>query len=109
MDNVLTALKDTPIPTILVLAGITFLLLAIVSQLVGRIILAPERKRWAVIIGGGLLAIGLTLHVVPLLAPYPDSYPRQPSGQYPDPPIRHRPQGPPICHRPQSLPIRHRR
>jgi hypothetical protein len=65
MASVLTALKDTPIPTILVIAGIVFLLLSIAGQLAGRIAVAPEQQRWAAIIGGGLLAIGVALHVVP--------------------------------------------
>jgi hypothetical protein len=65
MESVIAALKDTPIPTILVVAGIVFLLLAIAGQLAGRVTVAPERQRWAAIIGGGLLAIGVALHVVP--------------------------------------------
>ena len=52
MESVIAALKDTPIPTILVIAGIAFLLLAIAGQLAGRIVVAPERQRWAAIIGG---------------------------------------------------------
>jgi hypothetical protein len=65
MESIISALKDTPIPTIMVVAGIAFLLLAIAGQLAGRIVVAPERQRWAAIIGGALLAIGITLHVVP--------------------------------------------
>jgi hypothetical protein len=67
VDAILKALQGTPIPTILVVAGIVFLLLAIAGQLAGRIAVAPERQRWAALIGGGLLAIGLALHIVPLL------------------------------------------
>jgi hypothetical protein len=52
MESVIAVLKDTPIPTILVIAGIAFLLLAIAGQLAGRIVVAPERQRWAAIIGG---------------------------------------------------------
>ncbi len=65
MESILTELKSTPIPTILVVAGIAFLLLSIAGQLAGRIAVAPERQRWAAMIGGGLLAIGVALHVVP--------------------------------------------
>jgi hypothetical protein len=65
MESVIAALKDTPIPTILVIAGIVFLLLAIAGQLAGRIAVAPERQRWAAIIGGVLLVIGVVLHVLP--------------------------------------------
>jgi hypothetical protein len=65
MENIIAALKDTPLPTILVVAGIAFLLLAVAGQLAGRIVVAPERQRWAAVIGGGLLALGVVLHVVP--------------------------------------------
>jgi hypothetical protein len=67
METVVAALKNTPIPTILVVAGIAFLLLSIAGQLAGRITVPPERQRQATIIGGGLLAIGLALHIIPLL------------------------------------------
>jgi hypothetical protein len=67
MESAFAALKDTPIPTILVIAGIVFLLLAIAGQLAGRIAVAPERQRWAAIIGGLLLVIGVVLHVLPQL------------------------------------------
>jgi hypothetical protein len=65
MDSVIAALKDTPIPTILVVAGIAFLLLAVAGQIAGRIVVAPERQRWSAIIGGGLLAIGVALSIHP--------------------------------------------
>jgi hypothetical protein len=61
MEDIIKALKDTPIPTILVVAGIVFLLLAIAGQLSGRIVVAPDRQRWAAVIGGVLLVIGVTL------------------------------------------------
>jgi hypothetical protein len=80
MDSILTALKDTPIPTILVVAGIVFLLLSIAGQLAGRIAVAPERQRWAALVGGGLLTIGVALHVVPQLTSPSEK------GQRPSPP-----------------------
>lgn len=86
MESVIAVLKDTPIPTILVVAGIVFLLLAIAGQLAGRIAVAPERQRWAAIIGGGLLAIGVALHVVPqvrLISPEPERI----SAPTPPPPV----------------------
>jgi hypothetical protein len=71
-------LKDTPIPTILVFAGIGFLLLAVAGQLAGRIAVAPERQRGAAVIGGVLLAAGIVLHVVPQAKrPLPGSPPGQ--------------------------------
>jgi hypothetical protein len=50
MDSIIAALKDTPLPTILVVAGIAFLLLAVAGQIAGRIVVAPERQRWSAII-----------------------------------------------------------
>jgi hypothetical protein len=73
MDSIITALKDTPIPTILVVAGIVFLLLAIAGQLAGRIAVPPERQRQAAIIGCLLLVVGVALHVAPLLRNLPKS------------------------------------
>jgi hypothetical protein len=65
MESVLAALKDTPIPTILVIAGIVFLLLSIAGQLAGRIVVPPERQRQAMIIGCILMLAGIALHVAP--------------------------------------------
>jgi hypothetical protein len=98
MESVIKALKDTPIPTILVVGGMAFLLLAIAGQLAGRIVVAPERQRWAALIGGGLLTIGLALHIVPLLqstvidpqvkdVPAPEP-PKPPAQEPPKPPAK---------------------
>jgi hypothetical protein len=65
MESVLAALKETPIPTILVLGGIIFLLLSMVGQLVGHVTVPPERQRWAAVTGGASLMVGIGLHVIP--------------------------------------------
>jgi hypothetical protein len=67
MDGMIAALKDTPIPTILVVAGIVFLLLSIAGQLAGRIAVPPERQRQAAVMGGLLGVVGIALHVAPPL------------------------------------------
>ena len=85
MDSILTALKDTPIPTILVVAGIVFLLLSIAGQLAGRIAVPPERQRQAAIIGCLLVLVGLTLHVAPLLRS-PSKSPEAPPAPRSEPP-----------------------
>jgi hypothetical protein len=79
-ESVLTALNDTPIPTILVIAGISFLLLSTAGQLTGRITVPPERHRQATIIGCLLVMVGITLHVVPpvLIPPKPAIKPDRP-------------------------------
>jgi hypothetical protein len=65
MKDILVAVKDTPLPTILVIAGIMFLLLSIANQLVGKIAVPPERQRWAGAIGGVLLVLGIALNFIP--------------------------------------------
>ncbi len=75
MGDFFVALKDTPIPTILVVAGIVFLLLSIAGQLAGRINVPPERQRQAAIIGGLLLVVGVVLHVAPPSTPRSDTKP----------------------------------
>jgi uncharacterized protein YjeT (DUF2065 family) len=70
MKDILIVLKDTPLPTILVVEGIVFLLLSIAKQLAGNnVSMPPERQRWAAVIGSILLAIGLVLTVVPPMSP----------------------------------------
>jgi hypothetical protein len=92
METVLAALKETPIPTILVIAGIVFLLLSIVGQLAGRITVPPERQRQATIIGCLLVVVGVALHVVtPRLNPpepqrVPAPTPPQPAPTVDQPP-----------------------
>jgi hypothetical protein len=85
MDSIITALKDTPIPTILVVAGIVFLLLSIAGQLAGRIAVPPERQRQAAIIGCLLVVVGLALHVTPSLRS-PSKPPEGPPAPRPEPP-----------------------
>lgn len=84
MDSIiaiLAAFKDTPIPTILVVAGILFLLLAIAGQLAGKIAVPPERQRQAMIMGGLLLAVGIALHLAPPRLPSTPTPPGPPPGQ----------------------------
>jgi len=86
MESLLGALKDTPIPTILVIAGILFLLLSIAGQLAGRITVPPEQRRHATVIGCLLVVVGVALHVVrPLLNPA--KLPETPSETIPPPAI----------------------
>jgi len=97
MESILGALKETPIPTILVVAGIVFLLLSIAGQLAGRITVPAEQRRQATVIGAGLLAIGLALHIVPLLqsrvtAPLVE---KVPTSRPPAPPAEKPPPQPP--------------
>ena len=65
MIQIITALKDTPVPTILIVGGLLFLLLAIASRFAGQIEVPPTRQMWAGLIGVLLLLTGLVLYIVP--------------------------------------------
>jgi hypothetical protein len=64
MESLVNALKDTPIPTILVLAGIFFLVLAVADQIAGKVVIDPSRRKNAVGIGSLLLVAGVVLQFV---------------------------------------------
>jgi hypothetical protein len=75
VKDIFEALQNTPIPTILVVAGIAFLLLSVAGQLAGRIAVPPERQRHATIIGGLLLVVGVALNIGPQLWTSPKPLP----------------------------------
>lgn len=66
MGDIITALQNTPVPTILVVGGIVFLFLAVVGQFAGKIQVDPKRQKLAGIIGALLLLSGVALYVVPV-------------------------------------------
>lgn len=59
--EIIDALKNTPIPTILIFAGLFFILLAFVSKVGGVIEVQPAQQKWAAPIGLALLVFGLVL------------------------------------------------
>jgi hypothetical protein len=65
MDSIVSVLKDTPIPTILVVSGIVFLFLALAGQIAGRLEVPPERQKWSALAGALLLSAGLLLYLIP--------------------------------------------
>jgi hypothetical protein len=92
MESVFAALKETPIPTLLVLGGLVFLLLSMTGQLISHITVPPERQRWAAVTGSVLIVAGIGLHVIPLVwqsAPVtqqaPASRPSTPPAEEPSP------------------------
>lgn len=64
MLDLLKALKDTPIPTILTVAGILFLVLGVAGGIVGKIQVAPNRQRISLAMGGLLLVIGVAIDLL---------------------------------------------
>jgi len=67
--EILTVLKDTPIPTLLVAGGLVFLILAIVSQAGGKFKVASKRQNISIVIGIVLLLFGVVLYLIPTMKP----------------------------------------
>ena len=63
--DLLGAIKDTPLPTVFVVAGIVFWLLAIAGSVAGKITVRPEHQQTAGILGTVLLISGLVLSYLP--------------------------------------------
>jgi hypothetical protein len=63
--DLLGAIKDTPLPTVFVVAGIVFWLLAIAGSVAGKITVRPEHQTTAGILGTILLISGLVLSYLP--------------------------------------------
>lgn len=62
METLIKAIQSTPIPTILIVAGLFIIILAFVTKIGGIIEVSPEQKRWAIPTGLLLLSIGLVLN-----------------------------------------------
>lgn len=62
METFLNTIQKTPLSTILILAGLLFILLGFVTKLGGIIEVSPEQKRWTIPTGLLVLAIGLVLN-----------------------------------------------
>lgn len=61
MDDIINAFAGTPIPTILVVAGILFLLLSVAEKVSGRLTIRESRKKQAMVLGAVLLSVGVFL------------------------------------------------
>lgn len=61
MDDIINAFAGTPIPTILVVSGILFLLLSVAEKISGRLTIRESRKKQALVLGAVLLSVGVFL------------------------------------------------
>jgi len=61
----LYALKNTPIPNILVVAGIAFIFFAFVRKMGTDVEIDPLSRKWAIIVGVVMLSVGIGLYLVP--------------------------------------------
>ena len=82
--DLIRAIKDTPLPTVLVVAGIIFWLLAIAGSLAGKITVRPEHQMTAGILGTILLVSGLVLSYLPTPQSRPRAATVSPSAPTPD-------------------------
>lgn len=69
MESIVTTIKDTPLPTILIMAGVIFLLLSVATEIRGIIKLDEKHRPMARLFGLLLLIIGLTLYFIPSPSP----------------------------------------
>lgn len=88
MESLVNALKETPVPTILVVAGVLFLLLTVVEQIAGKVVLDPSRRKQATVIGLLLLTVGIMLQFAPKLSSSPAPSPPIGPTPQPRPPIQ---------------------
>ncbi len=65
MADLASALKDTPLPTIFVVAGIVFWLLAIAGSIAGKITVLPGQQKTAGVVGTLFVVLGMMLYLVP--------------------------------------------
>ncbi len=64
MAETLSILKDTPIPTLMILGGIALLVLSVASSIGGKVKVNRDRQKWSGITGLLLVLIGVLLYVV---------------------------------------------
>lgn len=67
MEEAIKAIQETPVPTMLIVAGLFFILLGFISKLGGMLEVSPEQKRFTIPIGLLVLMIGLVLYFDPSL------------------------------------------
>jgi hypothetical protein len=62
VKDIVSAIQGTPIPTLMILGGILFLLLGISGGFAGKIVVTQQRQNLTLVIGTGLLLVGLSLY-----------------------------------------------
>ena len=67
--ELISSLAETPLPTILVIGGVFLLILAVVTELDGKIKIRPQRQKIAAVFGILLILVGIMLYVLPQTKP----------------------------------------
>ncbi|HET9754031.1 MAG TPA: hypothetical protein VFP52_13755, partial [Myxococcales bacterium] len=65
MEEWFKAIQATPIPKVLIFAGVVFLFLSVTGGIAGKIQISSERQKLALAIGASLLALGIVVNFVP--------------------------------------------
>jgi hypothetical protein len=65
MLDLLSELSNTPVPNVLVIAGIVFLLLAVAGKVGANLSVPPNRQKTAALVGTILLVSGIAIFMVP--------------------------------------------
>jgi uncharacterized protein YecT (DUF1311 family) len=65
VNDLLNTLSHTPLPTILVVAGVVFWVLAIAGSLAGKITVEPGKQKAAGFVGTAFIILGLILFFAP--------------------------------------------
>jgi hypothetical protein len=86
--NILSALANSSVPQLLVLAGIAFWILAIAGSLGGKITIAKEKQRLAAVLGSVFFCSGLLLFVASIASSLSNT-PVSKSGPQSAEPVRH--------------------
>jgi uncharacterized protein YecT (DUF1311 family) len=64
VEHAVDVISKTPLPTILVVAGLVFWVLALAGSLAGRITVRPDQRNIAAVLGTVCIGIGITLFFV---------------------------------------------
>ena len=66
MEEIVKTIQGTPIPNLLIISGIVFILLSITGGISGKINITPQKQKVASLFGTGFLIIGLLLIFIPV-------------------------------------------
>lgn len=69
--EIINAIKDTPAPVLMIVAGLFFLTLGFVNKIGGIIEVSSEQRKWTIPIGLFVLIIGLIINSFPSPSPPP--------------------------------------
>ncbi len=65
VEEIRAAVAETPLPNILVIAGIVFLILSVAGKITSHLVVPETRKKQSMVLGLVLLAAGLVLNFLP--------------------------------------------